>query len=235
MLNKVINKILFPIVFIRDFLVEAFLAKLSEKQKFKLIYKSGYWKPLFGGSLSGAGSSLESTKNIRYELPFFLKNYNIKSILDIPCGDFFWMSKVDLDVIQYIGADIVKELVNKNNNKFNSNQYSFFECDIVNGSLIKVDLIFVRDCLVHLEEAQIISAIKNVASSGSKFFASTTYPEVTLNTPPLNKDRWRQINLTEKPYNLPKPICLLDDSWEKNENDRNKKIGIWLIEDFLNY
>lgn len=37
-----------------------------------------------------------------------LKKYSIKSILDIPCGDFSWMKKIELDGIEYIGADIVK-------------------------------------------------------------------------------------------------------------------------------
>ena len=38
----------------------------------------------------------------------------ITSVLDIPCGDFNWMQKVDLSNIEYIGADIVEELIKKN-------------------------------------------------------------------------------------------------------------------------
>ena len=39
-------------------------------------------------------------------------------MLDIPCGDFYWMKEVDLKDIEYIGADIVDELIKKNNDKF---------------------------------------------------------------------------------------------------------------------
>ena len=39
-------------------------------------------------SFSGTGSNLDQTKEIIKKLPILIKNYKIKSILDIPCGDF---------------------------------------------------------------------------------------------------------------------------------------------------
>jgi hypothetical protein len=58
--------------------------ELSEK--FKKIFANNEW----GGSesRSGTGSSLDITKRLRMELPFLFLKYDIKSILDIPCGDF---------------------------------------------------------------------------------------------------------------------------------------------------
>tara|TARA_Y100000590_G_C15643582_1_gene985976 strand:- start:349 stop:627 length:279 start_codon:yes stop_codon:yes gene_type:complete len=61
----------------------------STKDKFTLIYNSKYWSdPLSDRSVSGYGSDSEATKNIIPALDLFIKKYNIKSILDIPCGDF---------------------------------------------------------------------------------------------------------------------------------------------------
>ena len=105
MIIRIVNKLLLPFVLLRDFLVELSIKNLSEKKRFELIYKSGYWKGFIGESLSGAGSSFDATENIRRELPILLSEFNIRSMLDLPCGDFYWMSQIDLQDIKYIGGD----------------------------------------------------------------------------------------------------------------------------------
>ncbi len=84
-ISRILNKLLLPFVLLRDLLVELSIKNLSEKKRFELIYRSGYWKPFFGGSLSGSGSNLNSTENIRRELPIFLSEFSIHSMLDLPC------------------------------------------------------------------------------------------------------------------------------------------------------
>src|SRR5258705_1028102 len=65
-------------------------------------------------SISGEGSTLERTAAIRAELPGLLARHGVRSMLDAPCGDFFWMKELALDVDSYIGADIVPELIARN-------------------------------------------------------------------------------------------------------------------------
>src|SRR3989337_577739 len=79
----------------------------SPEQIFKEIYKSHQWS---GISKSGPGSDLTQTKVIREELPKIIKKLKIASLLDIPCGDFFWLKEVDLGFVNYIGADIVDDV-----------------------------------------------------------------------------------------------------------------------------
>ena len=230
---RIVNKLLLPFVLLRDFLVELSIKNLSEKKRFELIYKSGYWKGFIGESLSGAGSSFDATENIRRELPILLSEFNIRSMLDLPCGDFYWMSQIDLQDIKYIGGDIVPDIIKENQANFDENNRKFMELNVIEDKLPTVDLIFVRDCLVHLEEQQIIDAIKNIVNSGSVYFATTTYPEITENQKPVNKDRWRQLNLTLTPFSLPVPIKYLDDSCSSISLDVDKCIGIWRIDDLL--
>ena len=71
-------------------------------------------------------------------------------MLDIPCGDFYWMSKLDLKQIIYTGADIVEKLIKENLNKYKSKNINFINLDLVNSKLDYYDLIFNRDCLVYL-------------------------------------------------------------------------------------
>ena len=59
-------------------------------------------------SLSGDGSTLEYTYNLRHELAKFLRAFGIESMCDAPCGDFNWMRAVDFpENFAYIGGEIV--------------------------------------------------------------------------------------------------------------------------------
>jgi hypothetical protein len=234
-ISRILNKLLLPFVLLRDLLVELSIKNLSEKKRFELIYRSGYWKPFFGGSLSGSGSNLNSTENIRRELPIFLSEFSIHSMLDLPCGDLYWMSQIDLQNLKYIGGDIVPDIIQENQANFAENNRNFMELNVIEDKLPTVDLIFVRDCLVHLEEQQIIDAIKNIVNSGSVYFSTTTYPKITENQKPVNKDRWRQLNLTLPPFSLPEPIKYLDDSCSSISLDVDKCIGVWRTDDLLDF
>src|SRR5271157_1733125 len=110
---------------------------------FTNYYRKNTW--LSKESRSGLGSELKQTREIIKQLPLLIKQFNIKSLLDIPCGDFNWMQHVDLGCA-YIGADIVKELIEENKRKYNK---TFVHLDLLTSKLPKVDLILCRDCLVH--------------------------------------------------------------------------------------
>ena len=165
MLIDVLRKLLFVSRIInpksREYLV--FHSKRRD-DTFQKIYSHNYWNN--PESVSGFGSTLKYTELIRREIPLVIHKYNIKSIFDAPCGDFNWMQHVLHDVsVEYIGADIVPDLVAANNQQFGSDRISFVECDIVTDRLPGSDLMICRDCLFHLSESDIKSFFRNFASS----------------------------------------------------------------------
>lgn len=96
----------------------------SNEDRFTWIYKNNYWSS--SESLSGTGSTLKYTFNLRKELPNLFNSYSIETVFDAPCGDFKWMSHlVPFLNIEYIGGDIVKPLVDDLNNKYKSSKISF--------------------------------------------------------------------------------------------------------------
>ena len=200
---------------------------LSRKEIFSLIYKKNLWGET--QSLSGPGSTLEATKNIRAALPELFKKYNIKIMLDIPCGDFNWMKHVDLSDIKYIGADIVDELILKNQKRYVQSNISFQVLDIIKDTLPKVDLILCRDCLVHLSYNKILKALKNIKSSGSKYLLTTTFPFNEYNSG-LSIEYWRPLNLEIAPFYFPKPLALINENSDESQFF-DKSLGLWLIED----
>src|SRR5437870_5350350 len=70
----------------------------------------------FGGkdSVSGPGSDLSQTAALREALPGLLREIGARTLLDAPCGDFFWMREARLDLDHYTGGDIVPEIIARN-------------------------------------------------------------------------------------------------------------------------
>ena len=222
--------------FIFDRFIGAILPFLNEKNKFSLIYSSGYWRGDSRDSKSGSGSSFDATLNIRRELPLFILKNNVKSMLDIPCGDFFWMSTLNLQLEKYNGADIVSSLIKENKKKFKKNNIQFFTMDLSKDLISEYDFIMVRDCFVHLTDKTILMSINNIINSNSKFLGTTNFPKIKSNShADNNPDRWRPLNFRLPPFNFPKPIAILNDSWSKNMYDMDKELAIWEINDLKKY
>lgn len=152
------------------------LAGASNKVLFTLIHDKHLWDEK--ESVSGPGSTFDATRNIRAALPEIFETYNIKSVLDIPCGDFNWMQHVDLKGIDYTGADIVEELIEKNNRNFASDKRKFLVLDLTRDTLPGSDLVICRDGLVHLTDREISLALRNIKKSGAKYLFTTNLPIV---------------------------------------------------------
>ncbi|OGZ63891.1 MAG: hypothetical protein A3A98_01225 [Candidatus Staskawiczbacteria bacterium RIFCSPLOWO2_01_FULL_40_39] len=204
----------------------------TRKEIFTTIYKTHHWKS--SESVSGPGSELCQTESLRYALPIIFKKYNIKTVLDIPCGDFNWMRYVNMSYLdRYVGADIVKDIVQDNSKLYTNQKVSFQKIDIVEDTLPMVDLVFTRDCFVHLSNIEVLDAIKNIAKSKSKYFLSTTYQNHSKNED-TSQGKWRPINLNRTPFNLPPYIDYIDtDFQDSGKNYPGNGLGLWRIENLL--
>jgi hypothetical protein len=191
-----------------------------------------FYANAFGGkeSKSGEGSGMEQTGAIRRELPRLLKELNVRSVLDIPCGDWFWMRFVDLGEIDYVGADIVNALVDANRRRFQRPQRTFQLLSVVEDPLPNVDLILCRDLLVHLNFTDCRKAIINMKRSGSRYLLTTTFANRDSNEELCGL--WRPLNLEIPPFNLPKRLFLLNEGCTEYDNAfTDKSLGLWKLED----
>jgi hypothetical protein len=181
-------------------------------------------------SVSGPGSEDRETMEIRELLPSLLQRYQIKSMLDAPCGDFSWMSKVDLGSCDYVGAEVVPKLVLTNKEKYERAGRKFISADLTKDSLPKVDLILCRDCLIHLSFKDAAAVLNNFLMSGSRYLLVTTDPSVQANRP-IKTGGFRPLNLQLPPFRLPKPLELHRDRFPTEEGanliDPNKHIGLF--------
>ena len=203
---------------------------MSDSAIFADIYRKKIWS--HHGAISGDGSTSDATQAICAKLPELLKNYSINSILDIPCGDFSWIQHIDMESINYIGADIVPELIEKNITDFKDCENRKFQVlDICSDPLPEVDLIFCRDCLVHLSNKKIGAALANIRKSGSKYLMMTTFPDRQRNFNMLT-GAWRPLNFEKSPFNLNPPLEILNEECMiRNGRFPDKSLGLWKISD----
>lgn len=232
---KIIEKLFTIPSIVKNSIVKQYINRImDEEKKFTMIYKSGFWTGYKFKNKSGSGSCLSATINIRNELSKFLQEYSIKSIFDVPCGDLNWISEMEFGNINYIGGDIVKELVSINQNKYvNNNKFKFVYFNLLKDDIPDVDVIFIRDLFIHLSNEQVSLIMSKVLSSSVKYIITTTYPEITENKVENTGDRWRKINLEIAPFCLPEAMLYLDDSWNDSKVDSRKKMGVWRISQLI--
>ena len=207
--------------------IYARIRSIDREHVFLKIYEDNYWDGV--NSISGPGSSLESTQAVRKALPNLLAKLGARSILDIPCGDFQWMKDVPLGVEQYIGADIVLPLIQNNREVFGE-RGEFFHLDLLRDRLPSADIIFCRDCLVHLSFREIRLALQNIKIASPKHFITTTFPYHKENADTVTP-YWRALNMQLSPFNFPQPIHLIQDFSDAQVNDQGKYLGVWYTDD----
>jgi hypothetical protein len=196
---------------------------------FRQIYQENAWGD--AESRSGTGSNLAQTARLRAELPGLLRRLQVRTLLDLPCGDFYWMQHVDLTGVDYVGGDIVPELIAENQRRYGGPGRRFQVIDLVQDPLPRVDLVLCRDCFVHLSFEYITGAVANLRRSGSTYLAATTYPN-TLQNLDVPSGKWRPLNMRLAPFQFPEPIiALVEDCTEGAGQHADKTLAVWRVAD----
>ena len=176
--------------------------KLNEK--FSIIYKNNYWDNK--ESISGPGSTLKNTQNLRHVLKKIIKKYKIKTIFDAPCGDCNWIKVLfKQDLPKYVGADIVKECVLNNKKKFKRKNLNFRQIDITKDKLPNADLFICRDFMFHLSFKDNYKFLKNLSKINSKYILISSHTKnfkSNFSNRDIHSGDFRKINLFKSPFNF---------------------------------
>lgn len=202
---------------------------LGLEESFARIYATNLWGA--DESRSGLGSASDATRTLRAAIPDVLRAVGARSLLDAPCGDFGWLSHVDLGGVAYIGADIVPALIERNTTLFADERRRFVHADLTRDALPAADVVLCRDCLVHLSFANITRVLENIRRSGASFLLTTTFTAHAANEDIVDGD-WRVLNLERAPFNLPAPMAVIvEDCVEGHGDYADKSLGLWRVED----
>jgi SAM-dependent methyltransferase len=198
----------------------------STQQVFARMYEQNSWAN--AESASGNGSDLKQTAIVRSELSSLIADLGIRTLLDAPCGDFYWMKEVDRHGCRYLGVDIVPQMIALNERTYGNGTVSFAVLDITKDELPRVDLILCRDCLVHLPLEAGVKILQAFAKSGSTYLLSTTYPGLVKRNRPLYiTGNWRPLDLERAPFLLREPLRVINEGCTEAEDYPEKSLGLW--------
>jgi len=114
---------------------------------------------------SGPGSRAYAAWLKRRLIESIVAERNIRSILDIGCGDMYWMPADSLAGVAYTGVDISDLIVQQNRLRFPDAEFLLH--DIAAAPLPRgADLVICFDVLIHqIDEAQFSAALRNILAT----------------------------------------------------------------------
>ena len=201
------------------------------EDRFTEIYKRNYWGSQ--ESVSGFGSTLESTLSLRKGLPELCKRFSIEKIFDAPCGDFNWIKYVLKEMpLDYTGGDIVAPLIECNQSKFGNARTKFIHIDLTKEKFPAADLMICRDCLFHLSYRDAKLVLQNFVDSGTCYFFATTHINaINFRNKNIVSGDFRLIDLFVAPFNFSEDVLFRVDDWKSPEPRR--EMCLWTREQIV--
>jgi len=200
----------------------ALYRSLRKRSVFEKIYRDNLWGD--PESRSGSGSGLAATEKVRQGLVDAIRRLDVRTVVDAPCGDFYWLSTMNLsqDLDWYRGYDIVPQVIEQNQRRFGSEKICFEARDLVKRLPPRADLILCRHLLIHLTLEDGLQVLRNFKASGSRYLMVTNQPQAVRNEEILFTGSYRPVNLRLPPFRFPPPMEAIDDS--QGGDDRSEAL-----------
>lgn len=162
---------------------------------FRHIYDTEHWQ---GGS--GAGSRSDATVAYRRVVERLISARDVRTVVDVGCGDWEFSQLIDWSSVTYVGLDVVPELIDRNRAKFQEPNVRF-ECEDVRKSLAlpSADVLLCKDVLQHWPIGWIQDFLARTRPRYryrllTNDIASLHCPPGALNSP-INPGEWRTLDL----------------------------------------
>ena len=193
---------------------------MTVEAAFADIYARNRWNGV--ESRSGPGSGTASTLHVIPELLALTGRLGIQSVLDLGCGDSFWLP----DLPGYVGLDVAPEAVARARARHPDRTYALADARYV--PFRSFDLVLSRDAMQHLPLADVVAILANVRASGSRWLLASTYHGgENRDVPPGG---FHAVDLTAW---LGEPAESIFDGWGWTDpdevRDARKHLGLWAI------
>ena len=138
--------------------------KMSVQDTFRRIYSKQVWGNNGERFYSGPGSYGPASDLYCAAVIGFIQENGIRRVVDCGCGDFSVGKRiVDATDVQYVGVDVVPELIQHHRKKFQSSRVSFVCANIITDELPVADLYLVRQVLQHLTNDEIAKVLERLS------------------------------------------------------------------------
>ena len=157
---------------------------------FGAVYDTKFWSArgsMAGVPGSGPGSTVAAGANAIAVLEALVRELGLATVLDVPCGDMTWMARADLGRARYVGADIVRSVVEGNARDFGHPRRTFLHLDVADGASAPAALraalggdadaalVLCRHLLFHLPPRDGEAVLDHLRASGARWLLTSTY------------------------------------------------------------
>jgi hypothetical protein len=130
---------------------------------FEWVYENNQWGRSSTGARYYSDSPSEATAPYRGYLESFLaKHPEIRTVVDLACGDYQLSRETALDDRQYIGVDIYHRLIEHNRSLYGDERHLFLTLDLVEDELPGGDLCLVSMALYLMSHADVLQILKKL-------------------------------------------------------------------------
>lgn len=177
----------------------------NHEEVFTEVYQKALWGTnAEGKGWSGGGSSAELSKPYREYLEAFFQEHDIQSIVDVGSGDWESTKMFDFSQIDYIGFDVVKEVIDRNQEQFGAGNIKFVHANFLEIDLPEADLLICKHVCQHITNQDVFTLLKQTNKFKHCIFVNPLNPaSLTSSNPDTEVSAiGRCIDLTKPPFNL---------------------------------
>ena len=172
---------------------------MSATDVFSDVYERDLWN---GGS--GPGSAPENSEVYRRFLQEFLDGFDYPvKVVDLGCGDWRIGELMDWSGVDYVGVDVVPEVIEANQRRDTPDNVSFECLDALTEELPGGDVLIVKDVLQHWPNADVLRLLD---AAEERFTFTMVTNDVSSKSHPakVNSDialgDWRPIDIERAPF-----------------------------------
>lgn len=176
----------------------------QHEKVFTSIYNNAIWgKNSEGVGFSGGGSLLNNCGEYIKILENFIVSHDIQSIVDAGCGDWEFSRYVNWHNASYIGYDVVKSVIDKNNARYANDSITFRYGNLVEDELPAADLLLCKHVLQHLPNGDIVKFLEQVHKYKYCIFVNEVLPQtLSSDGADIAIGGGHKIDLGKPPFNL---------------------------------
>lgn len=172
---------------------------MEHESVFKHIYEGHVWgsnvSPNFKGN-SGGGSSVDFNKDYITFLRRFIQQQNIKSVVDLGCGDWRCGKAIYEDLsCSYVGYDIYDTMIKSHNETYKDPRWKFevMNCFADLEHMEKADLLIVKDVLQHWTDKEVSDFMEYQTTAKQYKYILITNCSFRMPHVLLNAGGWRTL------------------------------------------
>jgi SAM-dependent methyltransferase len=204
-LRKAVRRLKRELRWVRD-------RRLPASAVFQKIYAEHEWgHDDTDGYYSGMGSGPIPARAYADNMRQYIEREGIRSIVDLGCGDYRVASLLVSDLVQYVGVDVVEDVIAANRQRYGRPNVRFECLDITRDPLPTGDLCLIREVFQHLSNREILSVLSKLHGFSHVIFSDAQLPLSAIKKP--NRDivhgrdsrgwKYSALFLDLPPFNVP--------------------------------